>query len=206
MNKNRKGRLAPVILVALLLTGCGQGKVPDNVDVPTIAVDENGGVTSYLVESFDKEYYDITELTSMAISEAAEYNTGKQNGTEVPVIVEKIEELKDGSEKIVVTYKYDSTDTFSDFNHSILFYGTVQEAVDAGYDFDDSLVGVKDGNIISMEQILADTGKHVVITQEKVKIYCPEKVAYISQGAVYESDGSVDATQTEDTVVILMKK
>jgi len=206
MNKYGKGRVAIGILTALFLVGCGQAKVPDKVEVSTLAIAGDGTVTSYLVDVFDKEYYDISELTSMAISEAAEYNTEKQSDKTVPVTVDKIEALKDGSQKIVVTYKYDSTDTFSDFNGSILFYGTVQEALDAGYDFKESLKSVKDGSLMSKEQILAESGKHVVITDEKAKIYCPEKVTYISEGAVYESDGTVDGTQTEDTVVILMKK
>ena len=206
MNKYRKGKFALGILAALLLVGCGQAKGPDKVEETTIVIEEKGGVISYLVEKFDKEYYDITELTSMAITEAAEYNTQRQADKGVPVTVDKIEELKDGSEKIVVTYKYDSADTFSDFNGSVLFYGTVQEAVDAGYDFDGSLKSVRDGSFFTKEQILADSGKHVVITEEKVKIYCPEKVTYISDGVVYESNGSVDATQAKDVVVILMKK
>jgi len=206
MSKCRRGRLALGILAMLLLTGCGQAKLPDKIDEPTIAIDGEGRVTSYLVELFDKEYYDITELTSMAISEAAEYNTGKQAESGVPVTVEKVEELKDGSQKIVVTYKYDGAETFSDFNGSILFYGTVKEAMDAGYDLAGSLKSVKDGSMISGEQVMGDSEKHVVITQEKVRIYCPQKVAYISEGAVYEKDGSVDATQASDTVVILMKK
>ncbi len=206
MNKYSKSRAVIGILAAFLLAGCGQAKVPDKVDVTTLAITGNGAVTSYLVEVFDKEYYDITELTSMAISEAAEYNTQKQSEKTVPVTVDKIEALKDGSQKIVVTYKYDSTDTFSDFNGSVLFYGTVQEALDAGYDFKETLKSVKDGSTMSKEQLLEETERYVVITDEKAKIYCPEKVTYISEGAVYESDGSVDGAQTEETVVILMKK
>ncbi len=206
MNKYRKGGIAVGIFATLAFVGCGQAKVPNEVDVTSIAIADDGAVTSYLVEVFDKDYYDISELTSMAITEAAEYNTQKQFGEAVPVVVDKVEALEDGSRKVVVTHKYDSVDTFSDFNGSVLFYGTVQEAVDAGYDLDRALKSVKDEETVLKEQLLANAEKHLVITDENARIYCPEKVSHISEGAVYESDGSVDTTQTDETVVILMKK
>lgn len=206
MNKYRKLGVIVCIFTALTLAGCGQVKVPDVVDVSTIAITEEGTVTSYLVDIFDQEYYDISELASMAITEAAEYNTEKQSGETVPVTVDKVEALEDGSQKVVVTHKYDSADTFMDYNDSVLFYGTVQEAVNEGYNLNVVLKSIKDDSVLSEEDLIQDGERHLVITKEKARIYCPEKVTHISEGAVVDSDGSVDTTQTESTVVILMKK
>lgn len=205
MNKYRKIGVTACILTVLTLAGCGRAKVPDVMNETSIAIAKDGTVTSYLVEDFDKEYYDISELASMAITEAADYNTQNQTGEMVLVTVDKVEVLEDGSGKVMVTHKYNNSETFTDYNDSVLFYGTVQEAVNAGYGLD-AVKSVKDDTILSEEELVQNAEKHVIITKEKVKIYCPEKVTHVSEGAAVVADGSVDATQAQDTVVILMKK
>uniref|UniRef100_UPI0040571ED0 hypothetical protein n=1 Tax=Acetatifactor sp. TaxID=1872090 RepID=UPI0040571ED0 len=193
------------MLAMLLFVGCGAAKVPEIVDVTSLAISEEGAVTSYLVELFDKEYYSLSELTAMAVEEAAEYNTENQVGETVPLTVEKVEELTDGSGKVVVTHKYDSTNTFEDFNESVLFYGTVTEAINAGYKLDVVLKSVKDGTSYTEAQLLQSPDKYLLITDEQAIIYCPKKVAFVSENAVYKEDGSIDTTQAQGTVVILMK-
>lgn len=206
MNKYRKIGVTACILTVLTLAGCGQGKVPDVVSETSLAIGEDGKVTSYLVEDFDKEYYDISELASMAITEAAGYNTENQTGEAIPVTVDKVETLADGSGKVVVIHKYDNADVFEDYNGSKLFFGTVQAAVDAGYEPDGTLKSVKDDTPLSKEELMQNGEGLVIVTGERARIYCPKKVTYISEGAVMAEDGSVDTTQAEGMVVILMKK
>ncbi len=206
MNKYRIKGICVWMLVMFMLTGCGQAKLPDVIDVTSIVVTDNGEVTSYLVGEFDKEYYSLSELTAMAVSEAAEYNTEHQTGETVPVTVEKAEVLENDSDKVMLIYKYDSTESFMDFDENILFYGTVNEAADAGYDLDVILKNVKDGTLFSKDQLLQEADRYLLITDEKAKIYCPKKVTHVSDGAVYEENGSVDGTQTEEVIYILMKK
>ena len=177
-------------LCALLLTGCGQAKVPDVVDTPSLAVDKDGTVTSYLVDVFDKEYYNIDGLAAMVSEEAAAYNAQKQSGETEPVFVEKVEELEDGSGKVVVVLKYDSTDTFSDYNNGVLFYGTIAQAQEEGYE---------------LEAADAEDGQYVLITDQKVKLYCPRKAVRAGGGAVLEEDGSVDASAAENMAYVFMK-
>lgn len=205
MSKYRIKGVCACMAAVFVLAGCGAAKVPEVVDVTSIAISEEGAVTSYLVDSFDKEYYSISDLTAMAVEEAAEYNTENQTGETIPLTVEKVEALTDGSDKVVVTHKYDSTDTFMDYNESVLFYGTVSDAVNAGYKLEVILKNVKDNTLYTEAQILQNPDKYIVITDEKAVIYCPEKIAYVSENAVYNEDGSVDATLAEGTVVILMK-
>ena len=175
------------------------------MDISTISVANNGMVTSYLVEDFDKEYYDVSGLADMAVKEAAAYNTEHQSSEIVPVSVEKVEKLTDGSGRVIVAYKFDSPKTFSDYNDGVLFYGTVGQAQAEGYDLDVELTDVKKGTAITKEQLIQESERHILITDQKVKLYCPHKVTHVSDGAALNTDGSVDTALAEEAVYILMK-
>lgn len=220
MSRYMKSGAAAILLAMAFLTGCGADKAPQAVETNTIIISDKGTVTSCLVEGFDKDknYFNLSDLSglaSLAMKEAAEYNTEHQKGETVPVSVEKVEALQDGSNRVMVQYKFDSTETYVDYNQyvdynkryneTLLFYGTVKEALEKGYDLDAGLKSVKDETVLSKEQLLQNQERHVLITKERAAVYCPLKVSYISEGAVYNADGSVDTTQTEDIVVILMK-
>lgn len=191
--------------VALLLVGCGQEKGPDEVDTTSIVIDSRGGVVSYLVDDeFDREYYVLSDLTSMVIEEAAAYNTEHQQGETSPVTVDGVEAFDDGT-RVVVTQRFDSAETFADFNGAILFYGTVEQALGEGYDLEVSLTGAKDGAAFAGERLLEAPQQHVLITDQKAVIYCPAKVTYVSDGVALNADGSVDTGETEGLAVIVMK-
>jgi len=210
MSKYKK-LIACAGVCALALTGCSSNavpEVPEQVMSNTIAVDEMGAVTFYLVEGFDKDYYDVSELKAMAVEEVAEYNTEKQTGTMVPVSVEKVAKIGNGSTDVVVAYKFMDDDTYVDFLEGELFYGTVAEAVNAGYDPSDfGLTDVKKGETAAEEWLTQEAGtQHILITDAKAEIYCPFKVTHVSEGAVYREDGSVVSEQEAGNVYILMKK
>ncbi len=198
--------LSCICVCALLFTGCGQAGVPDIVDVPTIAVADDGTVTSYLVGVFDKEYYDIAGLTEMVMEETEAYNARNQSTDILPVEVEKVEALSDGSDKVVVVQKYDSPGTFSDYTGGILFYGTVAQAQEEGYDLGTELTDAGKGETLSAEQLLTEQDRYILITDQRVQLYCPRKVTHLSAGAALSEDGSVDASQTDGTVYVLMRK
>lgn len=205
MNKYRSVLAAGICL--LLLTGCGGTQMPDTIEETTLSVDEEGKITAYLVESFDKEYYDAEELKTMAVEEAAAYNTDAEMGTVVPISVEGVELLESGNE-VKVTYRYSDADTYELHTEGVLFYGTVTEALEAGYDMKDvSMSSVKDGEPVVPAWVAVEAAdKHILITDQKAQIYSPYKVTHISVGAVCKEDGSVDTTQAEGEVYILMKK
>lgn len=198
------------LLCILVLLGCGEAKLPENIEVNTLSISREGKVAAYLIGNFEKEYYNISELTSMAMEEAAEYNTEHAAGEGTPVVVEKVEALEGGTSRVRISYQYDSAGTFSGFNEEDLFYGTVSEAVAQGY-FNSIAAGsvesVKDGTPVADTWIRQEaSGKHIVITDEKALVYCPYKVTHISRGAVMKEDGSVDTTMVNGSCVILMTK
>lgn len=202
------GRTALCIaLLVLMMTGCGEAKIPDTIDNSMISVAKTGEVTEYLVgDFFEKYFYDLSGLKSMAMEEAALYNTANQVGDMIPVKVESVEVLGDDSNRVCIVYRYDSAESYTGFNkEKSLFYGTVEEAVLKGYSTKVVLTSVKDGTPFTEEQLKQSTDKYLIIAPGGVYVYCPDKVEYISENASVAEDGSVDATQTEDNVYILLK-
>ena len=197
-----------VLLISLMMAGCGEARVPDTIDKPMIAIAKNGEITEYLVGEFSaKTYYSISGLSSMAAEEAAQYNTANQTGTTAAVKLEKVEALEDGTGRVCIVYQYDSAESYTGFNEGSLFYGTVEEAVSRGYSVDIGLKSVGGGEeqTLTGEQLKQSVDKRLIIAPQGVYVYCPGKVEYISSNASMAEDGSVDTTAADSAVYILLK-
>ena len=110
----------------LSLTGCGGTSLPETIEKTTISVNADGEVTAYLVDNFDKDYYSMSELMAMAVEDAAAYNTEAKTGETIPVSVETVEMLENGTD-IRITYHYDSDDFLILFRiHKMTNYFTVE--------------------------------------------------------------------------------
>lgn len=224
----KKMRMSGAILVlfAILLSGCGQSGIPKDIRESTLVIDSNGRVTAYMVEEFDKNYYNLSELTTMAQMQAEEFvSTGTESGQ---VQVVSVETVQDDSSRVVITYQFDETDSYKRFTGDELFYGTVAEVIQHGYDSGMSMQSVKDGSILTTEELLQKLGQHFLIyypvqlkpeqvklnpeseEHRQISIYCPETVEYVSQGAVINQDGSITISWVLGTdyipVYILLKK
>lgn len=205
MVKRCAGLAAVCCLLTVALAGCGSVKVPDVIEAPTVSVSNKGQISVWLVGDFGKDYYDLSELTAMAAEEAAEFNASVGNEGREAVTLEKVETLPDNESKVVVSYRFDGWESYTAFNEETLFYGTVGEAIQEGFDTKIVLRNVEDNTLIAGEQFRQASEKHVIITDVKADIYCPGKVTYVSGGAVLNADGSVDTAQAEGTVYILLK-
>ena len=200
----KHGRLmAALCLCVAFLSGCGEAKVPEIVDTPSVAVSKEGEVTVWQVGLFDKADYVLSELQTMATQEAAQFNS--DSGKASAVTVDKVEALEGGSGKVVVAYRFDGWESASAFLEEELFFGTASEAALAGRTAGMTLESVKDGAPYSEEQLGQDADEKVVITDIKANIYCPGKVTHITPGASVNSDGSIDTSGVEGAVCILYR-
>ena len=85
-------------LLILSLTGCGQAaKLPETVENTSLVVEKDGKVTSYLVNTFDKDFYNLDGLTQMVEEEAEEFNATHTEATENPMNVKTVQALGDGA-------------------------------------------------------------------------------------------------------------
>ena len=198
---------ASLAVCAMMLAGCSSTKLPEVIETTTISIDDEGGITSYLVEEFNKEYYDVSELTQMAVEDAAAYNEEHQEGEVIPLTVIDVKEITvDGGDKVVLQHKYNSDEDYAQYNGSEFFFGTVEEAMAEGYDLGALLNSVKDNTPLPQEELTKNPGNtHVLITDAKATFYCPHKITHVGDGVVYQENGSVDTTKVDGVVVVLMK-
>ena len=108
-------------LCAVFLAGCGEAKVPDVIQAPTVAVAKEGTVEVWLLGDFDKNYYSVSELSDMALEEAGRFNAAKQKDSAVQV--KKVEAVSDV--RVMVSYGFDSCASCEEFLEGQLFFGTV---------------------------------------------------------------------------------
>lgn len=196
-----------ILLTALCLCSCGEAKLPEVIDRPTVSLLKDGRVMAYLVEDFDKDYYDTEELSDMVVKEAEEYNNSKVQSLEngLPVTVRDVARVTGNEKKVCVAYEFSTADVYQHFLGQKLFSGTVMEAQMKNYKFDITLQSVKDGSELSGDALLENKDKKIIVTDAKAVIYCSGKVTHVSKGAVYNEDGSVDATAAEGLVYIILK-
>ena len=196
INKCAKG--AAAILLTALLTACGE-KSPE---VTSVSIDKDGAVTNVIYEEFDKDYYDVSELESMVGSEIDSYNS---EFISPRITLDGVELIDDGAfVKVSMTFK-DASD-FSSFNEEKVFYGTIEEAIDAGYEVSKGLVD-RGGDALSEDFLDEHKDNHIGITTDKANFITPYKIRYMSKGVVLLSDKeAVLEDTTGESVQLLLTK
>ena len=149
--------LMPFLL--LLLAGCGS-----SARETTLSLSKKGILTQTIVEDWDQDYYDQSELEK-EMEAAVDAN---------PKVTMKSFRIKNG--KATATLVYESAEAYMDFNGVTCFWGTAAEAVAAGY----SLAGEyldSEGNDVSLTAILSDDKPYyVMILTEPVAVELPGKI------------------------------
>lgn len=209
--KNRKKKIFTAVLVGALtvasLSGCGKAaKLPENVVNTSLVVDKDGRVTSYLVDTFDKDFYSLDGLKEMVQSEADAFNLAHTDATEDPLVVKAVQNVGEGA-TVQVVEEFTDTKSYAEYTEQDLFYGTRVEALAEGFSVNLDLVSAEDGTPADQAKLEKALEKnHLLITDASAYIYCPYQVLYVSEGVVMGEDGYVDASQSDGVVTILMKK
>ena len=201
MKSNIKKTVITALIAATVcsnITACGAEKE----QATCVEIDKDGKVTNVIYEAFDKEYYDIQELSDMAASEISEYNSEYSNQK---IALEKAELVEDDSfAKLTMTYV--SASDYSHFNQVSLFYGTVEEALDKGYTVSNTLVN-SEGDSMDGSFIEEHKNRHIVITSDKSNIKTPYNIEYMSKGVTLnDKKEAVLSAVTADTVQLLLSK
>ncbi len=119
-----------------------------------------------------------------------------------------MELLEGDPSKATITLQYDSVADYRSYNQADLFYGTVEEAVRAGYLTEETLLlDAGDGGGIRLGDLGEKvSGRHVLISEEPILFYCPYRVTHYSDGVVLNQDGSADLGACEGRGILLLKK
>lgn len=173
----------------LWLTGCGDVDVSAPVTQPTVLLGESGELQVSMVESFDRDYYSVDELAGMVREELSSYEGVTLNYTGM---------AEDGSGNVVVTLDFADDAACGSYFDSTVFYGTVREALEAGYDPGSNLVSVKTGEAITADQLSRLSDRYLLILGWQAEIRSPKKVLYHSGNASLTEAGFVDGVAEGD--------
>lgn len=192
-------KIKAILLAGAVIIGlCACGK-ESAAEETFVKFEKDGAVVSTIIEDFDETLYNVEDLKTMVLSEAASYNSVSG---EKSISVDKLE-AKDG--RVTVTMTFAGAEKYADFNEKVLFCGTISEAYAAGCDFDITLNSAKqDGGQIGKEEILAMNDYQIIILEEPITVVTPSKIIYASSNVEILSGKRAKVTDTDKSAAYLI--
>ncbi len=187
----KSGVIAGCFLFLMILTvGCGKITLPEQIMTSTIAVSATGQVDYWLVERFEKDYYDVEELRQMVQNETDAFNAEHAGEGGNAMTFAGLERMPSG-ESVRLHLIFRDASCYKAYTGNELFYGTIAQAKAAGYQVGENLITVRNGAAADAAKVSGMDRRHVLIVQEKVQIYGPRMPIYVSSGCVVEEDGAL---------------
>lgn len=175
-----------VIAAASMTTACGASF---EADESTVYITKQGNVIGADIEDFNEDYYDEDELKAYITESIESYVESNGDGSlELDRFLTKSSEEDGITAQLYLNYA-----TYIDyalFNDVTLFAGTVEQAQQEGYTFDQEFVKVEDGapaGSMDVQELLEDEEIRVVVIGEETAVRIDGEIVCIS-------DGNVDVT------------
>lgn len=163
---------ALALVVALcfgLFAACG--KESYDAQTNTVYILKKGKVVSKDVEDFDEDQYKASELEEYAKNTVREYTQEHGKGS---VTFQRLE-VKDNTASL--TLKYASAEDYAKFTGTELFTGTITEALEAGYSFEEEFVDV-DGQSHNVSTVLDNSKMKVAIVKGNLNLHVDGEIMY----------------------------
>ena len=199
----RKSIRAAVLFAAVLgLVGCAGQEKALTADTDTIILQEKGNVVGYITQEFDENRYSYEQLQQMMDSEITSYCSSTSEGA---VVLDKSELSEDGVLTVVMTYG--SAQDYAAFNREVFFYGTIEEAVFAGYDLQElQMRDASDAEVtVGRAELEAMPDSYILITEDPSNIRGYHKLAYVGINDTVVSDHEVDTDDSENIHYVIFK-
>ena len=199
-----KGIRTVAVLSAVLcfLGGCAGKEKALATDTDTIILKEKGSIVGYITGEFDESRYSYEQLQALMDSEITSYCT---QTAEEAVVLDKSELTEEGILTVVMTYR--SAEDYSAFNQEIFFYGTIEEAVLAGYDL--RMLTMRDASdaeiTVGRTELEAMPDSYILITEDPSNIRGYQKVAYIGLNDTLVNEHEVDTDDGETMHYVIFK-
>ena len=175
-----------VFAAASMTTACGASF---EADESTVYITKQGNVIGADIEDFNEDYYDEDELKAYITESIESYVESNGDGSlELDGF-----QTKSSEEDGVTAQLYLNYATYIDyalFNDVTLFAGTVEQAQQEGYTFDQEFVKVEDAapaGSMDVQELLADEQIRVVVIGEETAVRIDGEIVCVS-------DGNVDVT------------
>lgn len=177
-------RLGALFLLTFCLTGCGERFEPTE---STIYITGKGEVKSAVMESFEEDYYDFSELTENVEKEVEAYCLDKNDEALT------VEALTCSEDMVTLIMNYQTAAAYAEFNDVLLFAGTCQEALDAGYVPEGLYDAEGEEAVYDAEEM-----EHlkVIVTEENVCIQTSGKIKYVSDNVILLDKKLAKAVET----------
>ncbi|MBQ8822775.1 MAG: hypothetical protein IJZ82_09045 [Lachnospiraceae bacterium] len=168
--------LASMTLLVLTFTGC-QAEEAEELPITgnAVVVTQEGKLISYLVDSFDKDYYDAQELAAMAMTEAEKFSEEMNFSTEPELVISGAEVWPD-SKQVALIMEFANAKSYAAYYNVDAFYGTVAEAMGAGWALSGRLTDTKKEVVLSDEKLMDYGEKMIFICSHEVDIRVPGKI------------------------------
>ncbi len=170
------------VLAAGMFAACGQ---PFQASVSTVYITEKGTVIGADIEDFNEKYYDEKELKNY-ITESVDSYVAENGDGSVELESFEISSSKDKGSVARLYLNYASYIDYAQFNDVTLFAGTVKQAKEREYSFDQPFLKVEDGKLAEGvdEKELEKEDLNVVVVGENIHIKVDGKIQYVSDGNV----------------------
>lgn len=179
-----------------ILIGCKKNLelTLDNTDSNTLLVRKDGKIQVAILDVFDKDYYDMEELTQFINQEVESFN--EKNGEEA-IILDEIEKM---DHQVILILTYNSIEDYTSFNHVDGNLLSVQDAKSSDLSLPEIFYNKK-GATLSKEEALDKDKNFVFYLKEDIKVLINGKIQYHSNGDLI-SKSEVQTTEDEGTFVI----
>lgn len=199
----RKSIRTAVLFAAVLgLGGCAGQEKALTADTDTIILQEKGYVVGYITQEFDENRYSYEQLQQMMDSEITSYCSQTSEGA---VVLDKSELSEDGVLTVVMTYG--SAQDYAAFNRETFFYGTIEEAVLAGYDLQElKMRDASDAEVtVGRAELESMPDSYILITEDPSNIRGYHKLAYVGMNDTVVTEHEVDTDDSENMHYVIFK-
>lgn len=179
-----------VLAVLIVMTGCGKSSFKPSTT--SLYVQKDGKITQAIVESFEKEYYSLSEFQSMINMEVEKYNS---NYGEERISIERLDVDSNSTLHLLLDFK--DADTYEHYNETYCFEGTIGEALDEGLSFN---MDFKDADYeeYTTSQVTEEKGQSVIVLKQEGVVQTEKPVKYVSNNVEILSDHMVEVMPIED--------
>lgn len=186
-----------LILCLVMLAGCSKNKEIDanNIQKNTLLITKDGSLEAGTVESFDKAYYNLTELDKYVTDKISQYNTAKGNEG----VAKKNLEMKDSNAVLVITYA--TIDDYNGFNQSDVKLLNTADANNAGIELPQTFSAVKKNKTVTLNKALENNKYKVLVLKEKLDVLLQGTIKYYSGGTLVDKH-HIESADNATTIII----
>jgi hypothetical protein len=167
----------------------------EDITVNTMLAKPDGKLQVAIVDTFDKDYYNLTELEEFAKNEINVYNQ-KAGGNKVTM-----DDVREKNGDAIILMSYDGMEQYSNFNQVTAAY------FNSGIDnislaLPDTLVNVKEKTSASTAEVIKSNGYKVLVLNEPYNVIVDGTVKYYSDNAKLLEKDKVKTAQEGTTVIV----